>query len=47
MALIVYVDVILITGNNVIKIQPTKDYLHHKITIKDLGEADFFLGIEI
>lgn len=46
-AALVYVDDILITGNSVEDITYTKDALHQKFTIKDLGLARYFLGIEI
>ncbi|KAL0353033.1 UNVERIFIED_CONTAM: Retrovirus-related Pol polyprotein from transposon RE2 [Sesamum angustifolium] len=47
MALLVYVDDILVTAPNMALIQAVKDYLHSLFTIKDLGHARFFLGLEI
>ncbi|XP_023754735.1 uncharacterized mitochondrial protein AtMg00810-like [Lactuca sativa] len=46
-ALVVYVDDVLITGPNQDKIDEVKDYLHKAFTIKDLGNASYFLGIEL
>ncbi|GKB72637.1 retrovirus-related pol polyprotein from transposon TNT 1-94, partial [Tanacetum coccineum] len=46
-AVLVYVDDILITGNCAEDIQATKVALDQKFTIKDLGLAQYFLGIEI
>lgn len=45
--LLVYVDDVLLTGNCAMEIQHTKEALHKKFTIKDLGLAKYFLGIEI
>lgn len=45
--LLVYVDDILIAGNNIDKINEIKDKLKDEFDIKDLGEAKFCLGIEI
>ncbi|KAK4404293.1 hypothetical protein Sango_0797900 [Sesamum angolense] len=42
-----YVDDILITGPSLCAIQEVKDYLHDLFTIKDLGDARYFLGLEI
>ncbi|KAK4380827.1 Retrovirus-related Pol polyprotein from transposon RE2 [Sesamum angolense] len=39
MALLVYVDDILVTAPNMVLIQAVKDYLHSLFTIKDLGHA--------
>ncbi|KAL0409200.1 UNVERIFIED_CONTAM: Retrovirus-related Pol polyprotein from transposon RE1 [Sesamum radiatum] len=47
MTFLVYVDDILITALSLIAIQTTKDYLHTLFTIKDIGEARYFLGLEI
>ncbi|KAL0325823.1 UNVERIFIED_CONTAM: putative transposon Ty5-1 protein [Sesamum radiatum] len=46
-ALLVYVDDILLTAPTLGLIQSVKDYLHSLFTIKDLGEARYFLGLEI
>ncbi|GJR76061.1 retrovirus-related pol polyprotein from transposon TNT 1-94 [Tanacetum coccineum] len=46
-AALVYVDDVLITGNNSAKILSLKQALHQKFTIKDLGLAKYFLGIEL
>ncbi|KAL0322509.1 UNVERIFIED_CONTAM: Retrovirus-related Pol polyprotein from transposon RE2 [Sesamum angustifolium] len=46
MALLVYVDDILVTAPNMALIQAVKDYLHSLFTIKDLGHR-FFLVLEI
>lgn len=43
----VYVDDIILTGNNTTEIQDLKDHLHHTFSIKDLGQLSFFLEIEI
>jgi Reverse transcriptase (RNA-dependent DNA polymerase) len=45
--LLVYVDDIILTGNNVILIQNIIRLLDQSFTIKDLGELHFFLGIEV
>ncbi|GJW90367.1 ribonuclease H-like domain-containing protein [Tanacetum coccineum] len=46
-ALLVYVDDIIITGNDVGKIEKFKAYLNTKFKIKDLGKLKYFLGIEV
>lgn len=45
--LLVYVDDVLITGNNKTAIDDEKFYLNSKFKIKDLGKLRFFLGMEI
>lgn len=45
--LLVYVDDVLVTSPLITIINEVKAYLHSTFTIKDLGEAKYFLGIEI
>ncbi|GKB27988.1 ribonuclease H-like domain-containing protein, partial [Tanacetum coccineum] len=47
LALLVYMDDIIITGNNVSEIEKFKVFLKSKFMIKDLGKLKYFLGIEI
>lgn len=47
LCILVYVDDILVTSPSQSLIDEFKQFLHHKFTIKDLGPAKFFLGIEI
>ena len=44
---LIYVDDIIISGNDKDGISATKSYLHSVFDIKDLGELKYFLGIEI
>jgi len=44
--LLIYVDDILITGNNIESIKAVKQFLHTRFHIKDLGDLKFFLGIK-
>ena len=46
-AVAVYVDDILITGNDQSVISTLKTHLHQVFSIKDLGKLHYFLGIEI
>ncbi|GJZ26942.1 retrotransposon protein, putative, ty1-copia subclass [Tanacetum coccineum] len=45
--LILYVDDILIMGNNIPMLQDIKSYLRRCFAMKDLGEAAYILGIKI
>nr|GEW31135.1 hypothetical protein [Tanacetum cinerariifolium] len=45
--LILYVDDILIMGNNSPMLQDVKSYLERYFAMKDLGEASYILGIKI
>ena len=45
-ALIVYVDDIIVTGNDKGEIQRLKTYLSNEFEIKDLRRLKYFLGIE-
>ena len=45
--LLIYVDDILITGNDPGNIAATKQFLHKHFHIKDLGDLKYFLGIEV
>ncbi|KAL8540548.1 hypothetical protein ACS0TY_001979 [Phlomoides rotata] len=47
LAMLVYVDDVLITNSNPCLITQLKDFLDRQFTIKDLGLAKFFLGVEI
>ncbi|GKC49517.1 ribonuclease H-like domain-containing protein [Tanacetum coccineum] len=46
-ALLVYVDDIIITGNNSTKIENFKRFVKIKFEMKDLGKLKYFLGIEV
>jgi len=46
-ALLVYVDDIVLTGNNLGTINDLKTYLDNQFHIKDLGELKYFLGFEV
>ena len=45
--LILYVDDILLIGNDIELLKSVKDYLNSKFSMKDLGEAAYILGIKI
>ena len=45
--LVIYVDGILILGNDVKLLESVKEYLNSQFSMKDLGEAAYILGIII
>jgi len=45
--LIVYVDDIVITGDDIVEIVNLKKYLAQEFEVKNLGQLKYFLGIEI
>ena len=46
MIILVYVDDMMITGNDIRLIQETKQTLQDTFKMKDLGDLKYFLGIE-
>jgi hypothetical protein len=46
-ALIVYVDDIVVTGNDTVEMGKLKTYLAKEFEIKDFGNLRYFLGIEV
>ena len=47
MALLVYVDDILIASNDVKAVEDLKLFLDQKFKLKDLGSLKYFLGLEV
>ncbi|GKD94178.1 ribonuclease H-like domain-containing protein [Tanacetum coccineum] len=47
LALLVYVDDIIVTGSNILEIEKFKEFLKSRFMIKDLGKFKYFLGIEV
>ena len=45
--LVVYVDDIIITGNDMTCISSLKSFLHGQFHTKDLGMLKYFLGVEV
>lgn len=46
MIVLIYVDNLLLTGNDIVMIKETKKALQHAFKITDLGELRYFLGLE-
>ena len=47
MSVLIYVDDIVLAGNNTTACIHFKDYLNTCFSIKDLGPLKYFLGIEV
>ncbi|XP_057463867.1 uncharacterized mitochondrial protein AtMg00810-like [Actinidia eriantha] len=47
MALLVYVDDVLLASDSILEIERLKTFLDEKFTIKDLGQLKYFLGLEV
>ncbi|GKV09272.1 hypothetical protein SLEP1_g20797 [Rubroshorea leprosula] len=45
--LLIYVDDMIITGDDVSGIDELKQFLSHRIEMKDLGSLSYFLGLEV
>ena len=46
-ALLIYVDDILITGNDSVSIAAIKKFLHSQFRLKDHGDLKYFIGIKV
>ena len=47
MTTLIYVDDVILAGNNMEYIERTKSYLRKEFSIKDLGPLKYFLGIAV
>ncbi|KAK2966198.1 hypothetical protein RJ640_008764 [Escallonia rubra] len=47
LVVLIYVNDVIITGNDIARIHRLKSYLDQKFYIKDLGKILYFLGIEV
>jgi len=47
LALLVYVDDVILTGNSLKEIEHVKTLLHNAFKIKYLGDLKYFLGFEV
>lgn len=46
-ALVIYVDDVIVTSDNMTEVAVIKQYLHDKFKIKDFGTQRYFLGLEV
>jgi len=46
-ALLIYVDDIVLTGNDVEEMHTITSFLHHHFRIRNLGDLTYFLGLEV
>ena len=46
-ALLVYVDDVILAENNLQEIEETKQFLSQRFKLKDLGQLKYFLGVEV
>jgi len=46
-ALLIYVDHVILAGNNLDDITKTKRFLSSRFKLKDMGQLNYFLGIEV
>ena len=47
MFIIIYVDDLIIGGDSLVETLHVKMLLEHEFDMKDLGDLDYFLGVEI
>jgi hypothetical protein len=47
MVITIYVDDLIVGGDNEKEVEHVKSFLRQKFDMKDLGELKFFLGIEV
>ena len=45
--LIIYVDDMIVTGNDLTEMSKLKDYLSSEFNMKDCGRLKYFLGIDV
>lgn len=46
-AALIYVDDVIVLGNDMKKIQETKTFLDERFSIKDLGPLKYFVGVDV